>query len=77
MLIGKTLCSEEEITREVLRLIAELRPLQVEDRRIKIPDDSASELVERIRKYEGELLWARGFESGPRWGCAWVGEEGG
>ena len=64
--------AEVATTREVLLLIAELYPLTVRDGRILVPEDASEELAARIERYEGELLWARGYESGPRWGCAWV-----
>jgi hypothetical protein len=67
-----TEAEERAITREVLLVIAALHPLKARDGRIVIPDGASEELVERIGRVEGELLWARGYESGPRWGCAWV-----
>lgn len=63
---------ERAITRHVLQLLAELHPVTVRDGRIVVPDDAAEELLNRIRAVEGELLWALGKESGPRWGCSWV-----
>jgi hypothetical protein len=66
-----TEAEERAIPREVLRLIAELHPVEVWDGRI-VPEDASEELAERIRLYEGELLWATGRESGPRWGCSWI-----
>ena len=63
---------ERQITREVLLLVARIHPLKAKDGRSVVPDDATPELAAKIRRYEGELLWARGFESGPRWGCAWV-----
>ena len=67
-----TEAEEREITREVLLLIAQLHPLEVRQGRIVIPSEASEDLATRIRRYEGELLWARGYESGPRWGCSWV-----
>ena len=63
---------ERETTREVLILLAELDPVTVRDGRIVVSDDATEELANRIRAVEGELLWALGKESGPRWGCSWV-----
>src|SRR5215210_3962385 len=63
---------EQDITRKVLILLAELHPVTVRDGRIVVPDDATEELANRIRAVEGELLWALGKESGPRWGCSWV-----
>jgi hypothetical protein len=65
-----TEAEERRITREVLLLIAELHPLHVEGGRIVPPADASAGLIAKIRQFEGELLWSRGFESGPRWGCA-------
>lgn len=67
-----TEAEERAITREVLSLLAELHPVKVCDGRIAVPEDASEELAERIRKVEGELLWATGRETGPRWGCSWV-----
>lgn len=67
-----TEAEERAITREVLLLIAELHPVEVRDGRIVIPEGVSEKLAEKIRRYEGELLWATGRESGPRWGCSWV-----
>lgn len=67
-----TEAEERAITREVLLLLAELHPVEVRDGRIAIPPEASEELAERIRAVEGELLWASGRESGPRWGCSWV-----
>jgi len=61
---------ERQITREVLKLIALLHPLRVEGGRVIPPADASAELIAKIRQFEGELLWSRGYESGPRWGCA-------
>jgi hypothetical protein len=67
---------ERAITREVLLLLAKLRPLEVREGRVVIPDSASEALRTRIRLVEGELLWALGVEgekeSGPRFGCAWV-----
>ena len=63
---------EREIARKVLILLAELHPVTVRDGWIVFPDDATEELANRIRAVEGELLWALGKESGPRWGCSWV-----
>lgn len=68
----RTEAEERAITREVLRLLAALHPITVRDGRIVVPDDASEDLAARIRRYEGELLWALGRESGPRWGCSWV-----
>lgn len=67
-----TEAEERAITREVLLLLGELHPVAVRDGRIVVPDDASEDLAARIRRYEGELLWATGRESGPRWGCSWV-----
>jgi hypothetical protein len=56
----------------VILLIAELDHPKVRDGRIVVPDGATEELANRIRTVEGELLWAVGKESGPRWGCSWV-----
>jgi hypothetical protein len=67
-----TEAEERQTTRQVLRLLAELYPIEVRDGRIVIPPEASEELAERIRRVEGELLWALGCESGPRFGCAWM-----
>ena len=63
---------EREIIREVLILLAELHPVTARDGRIVVPNKAMEELANRIRASQGELLWALGKESGPRWGCSWV-----
>jgi len=63
---------ERAITRHVLLLLAELHPAEVRKGRVVIPPDASEDLAERIRRFEGELLWALGKESGPRFGCSWV-----
>ncbi len=67
-----TKAEERRITRELLLLIAELHPLEVRKGRIVMPDGASDDLAARIRRYEGELLWALGKEAGPRFGCSWV-----
>ncbi len=63
---------ERAITREVFLLLAELDDPEIRDGRIVVPNGASEELAARIRQVEGELLFALGRESGPRWGRSWV-----
>ena len=66
--------SEEQVTREVLRIIAALgaRGLILRSGELVIPEGLPDELLTRIRCFEPELRWAAGMPTPPgeRWGRA-------